>query len=326
MSIRQNKTRTLVFKECKFQLSDSRNLQQLMGAALKHKGAAVERFFPATPSGETAHFVNLHLTHMGALCGNMVSYTAGQNQLFMKLDQAAGHLDVNQLAPPIRDGQRTEFLEGIMFFAVFENSLILMQSNLLKAEQLARYLRWLIRDQCELLPGEEYFSIDDPVPISLRKKKAVSVRRINITKPVHFHTRPAPGSSGQSSFSLVADDPQAMALLKAVIPNAGKLLSDLQLKSSVDQGSIRAKVSVEWRGRAPEDGTPVLDELARDLPELEDEDDFEVELNDGTTIRRKELKRAKSVSLPFEDSMPALDVLFDRMVAWYQELQTAPKR
>jgi hypothetical protein len=323
MPTRRQKNRTLIYKECKFQLSDKRTLQELMSAGFRRRHAAVGRFFPISASGETFHFVNLHLTHRGALCGNFFSYTAGQNQPFMKLDKKADHLDVNQLAPPVRDGERTEFLEGVLFFGVFGNAVILMQSNLLKADQFSRYLRWLIRDTCRLVPEEENFSLDDPLPLNLKRRRVKSVRRINITQPIQFHTRPI---SGSSNFTLITDDSQAMDLLSAAIPGARRLLSDLHLKDYVDTSSIRARVSIEWRGKAPKDGVPVLDDLVRELPGLDDEDDFELKLTDGTTIRRNELKKAKTFSILFEDSMPAFDVLFDRMVAWYEELQSDPNR
>ena len=139
----QTSTRTLSYKRATF-LNGTPDLQRLLTAALRRHRTVGERMEELHPEDRTRRFINTHRSQLGMLFGNLLIYSPNRNQALLTVAPDAEELDVRQVAPPEVDGQRTEFLESILYFGVRGNHVVLLQSAALRARAFEAYLNWLL--------------------------------------------------------------------------------------------------------------------------------------------------------------------------------------
>ncbi|MCL1080312.1 hypothetical protein D5R81_20000 [Parashewanella spongiae] len=90
-------------------------------------------------------FINHYVTTYGILFGEVVRYSDGAFKSMVTVDDNAKHLSIEQVAPPkTDDGKRRQFLDSIMYFAVFDNHVVVIQSSLLQIRDCEKHLNWLI--------------------------------------------------------------------------------------------------------------------------------------------------------------------------------------
>ena len=149
----QTGTRVLHYKRATF-LHDGQDLQSLLAAALRRRQTVGDRMEELHPEERTKRFINSYRSQMGMLFGNLLIYSPDRNQALLTVSPDASELDVRQVAPPEIGGQRTEFLQSILYFGVRDNHVVVLQSAALRARALEAYLNWLLNSDPNLL-GED---------------------------------------------------------------------------------------------------------------------------------------------------------------------------
>ena len=129
----ETRVRTLTYKKCRYADKDGK-LSTLLAAALKLHAKANTRLQLIPPDEKGVRLIN-HSRNLkgGTVCGTLIEFTRGNHQPIVEIADNADELDVVQLAPP---SKTAEFLEGVLFFLVSNNHVILSTSKSLRSGQV----------------------------------------------------------------------------------------------------------------------------------------------------------------------------------------------
>lgn len=250
------------------------------------------------------------------LFGAFASYESGRDQAAVLVDDDAEMLTVSQVAPPERDGKRQQFLDGICFFGIYEDLMVVAQSRALGAAALEQHLNWLFR-AAGLFGDDDWVVLADQFTSATKARiRQAHVKEIRIGRPL-FEADDASFMETGAPMRL-ADVP--MGLLRQIVGTDRFGRVEPHLKDAID-GNIEVELRIRYRQQTSDKGHRALDELAVQLRNI-DADEVSLTLANGARVDGAELKAARGVSVPGRNGMPDPDRLFERMRSWlFEQIQ-----
>ncbi|HCJ7469424.1 TPA: hypothetical protein NVL73_003440, partial [Acinetobacter baumannii] len=171
--------------------SAKNNLQELLQLALQEGSLvylAKDRHQLINSSSKDFILLNHHTTYNGMLFGQLVFVEYDVTKTFLTLDETTQEYSIEPFDMAKIQGKtsgtktedlKNQFINSILYFGVFENHLVLMQSPALKANHLEDYLKWLLSN-AGLFDATEFLSLSDKVNEEsqkiLKKNPAKSLR------------------------------------------------------------------------------------------------------------------------------------------------------
>lgn len=294
-------------------------LQQLVQAAIKTLPKAKQRREVIGGAEDHYRLINNFVGVNGAFCGVMVAYESGTNALTLSEEEDAETYTIEQLAPPAQDGKRREFLDGLLYFAIRGNHVVLIQSQSLRSAEFEQHLFWLIRQASQAGQGV-LFSLDDSFSKRVVEKiKQKHVKTIEIGGPLVV-AKDAKGhvldynqrSGGDQTFTIDGLGPD---LLRAL---GGKLPKSLKFKDALDE-NIELSLRIRYVRSVSDKGQKLLDTLAIALRN-HDGSDTKLLLNDGSEITGESLKLTTNLKLTTINGVIVPDSAFAELVNWLNGL------
>ncbi|GAB2507301.1 hypothetical protein [Microbulbifer agarilyticus] len=320
--------------------TETDTLQDLLWRAIQPGGPAERasaRSEQPNPDGDSFRLINHHKEYGDMLFGQLVYFEEGAAQPFLSMDDKATHYDIGALtskelpkgkgekggkANPEVLERRKEFLNSILYFGVWENHMVVIQSAALKFRELETHLGWLLVNQVELTDG----------PIILHDKPSTRVIETLERKPAKLVKIGAPvilkGESAQSesaSPAAITTDEVSVKKLRYTPSSTGaKVLRDLlpgifeknDLKDALDDANLKVSLEVTYSRKTSKSGQAVLDSISTSLRHLDDSD-VRIELKDGGTINGQDLKLSGRVSVStLPSGLIDENSLFQQMHAW----------
>jgi len=100
-----------------------------------------------------------------------------------------------------------------------------------------------------------------------------------------------------------------------------RLSEGYRFSEAVDRGQIKAELNLTWNRGIPNDGTPLLDDIANVLRHNEGDVDYVIDLNDGTKIKREDIHLSRAFPVNHISSEEAdMGDLFNHMASWLRSL------
>ena len=168
---KERKLKTLTYKQAVFHEAGP-NLKQVLEKALKEKPTVGQRR-EALSGGEESpvwRLVGEFVVEKEFVFGVLMRYMPGLNPAFVVDDESLKTLTIKQVAvPQTDDGKRRELLDGMLFFGVFDNHLVLMQSASLRSDHLEHHVQWLLHQSGALI-GTNTLRLIDGLPKATRDK------------------------------------------------------------------------------------------------------------------------------------------------------------
>ena len=314
----QTSTRTLSYKRATF-LNGDPDLQRLLTAALRRRRAVGERMEELHPEDRTRRFINTHRSQLGMLFGNLLIYSPNRNQALLTVAPDADELDVRQVAPPEVDGQRTEFLESILYFGVRGNHVVLLQSTALRARAFEAYLNWLLGMQTNLLDGENgVFLADEPSNQVREQVRARGAKLARLTLPLETQSEAQEIDASATRREMTRFQPvgRAFDVLSDLLGR--NWFTDLDLSDSLDDSRLKVVVEVTYDRRTTDTGQDFLDSIAMSFRHL-DEDEAEIRFKRGGKLKGSDLKIYGPVSVVTYGGLVDQSDLFPKMHNWLME-------
>jgi hypothetical protein len=168
----ERKRKQVTYKLAKFHAPAGDNLRNLVAAALKKRRTVGNRRQGLAPEGESPiwRLISEYKNDGEFLFGAMVQYAPGTNPVFCVDDDGAEILTVEQFAAPITDeGKRREALDGILFFGMLRNHIVMLQGSSLRNGHFERHLQWLLQT-ARVIEGTNTVALTDLPPLSTRRK------------------------------------------------------------------------------------------------------------------------------------------------------------
>ncbi|MGF6504704.1 hypothetical protein [Paraburkholderia sp. 32] len=328
MAVETKSAKTAYYRRAAIVPASAQTLQQLVQFALAQQKKVKDRLEAVDASASHHRVISSTKVVGGVLCGTLVAFERGAFQLVIVDDPEATSLPIGALEPPQKDEKNQQYVPGVLFFAIFENHLVVVHSQSLKTSALERHLAWLLRDKVGLLGSQQGLALADEI------KKATKDRiRKSHVKALSFG-RPfmVPGAdegdlavttnvaAKKKDVSKLEPDHAVVNFIKSILP--GDRFAKLNLEDAVFDGNLEVWLEIRYPTRSrsqPADTMKLIDDLAIAFRD-QDEDSVALELADGFKVKGSELKISHPLTMASVGGVPQEDDFYADMVAWLSSL------
>lgn len=270
--------------------------------------------------GENEKYISsiiYHRTEAGMLFGILAAYEKGTHQLTLAEDDTAEMLTVQQVAPPERaDKKRQEFIEGICYFGIMKNHVVIVTSRALDARDVERYFNWLLVQSRSIVEGD-YVALSDQIGSATKEKIQRShVKSINIGTPLIKIVEGDEVTSVERSTSKIEYGGMGLDMLRYILGQ--DKLDKLKVSDALD-GNIEVSLKISYKRKTTERGHKMLDTIALAARNLHEED-VTLDLASGGKVTGSEMKLSKMLTLAGRDGIVDPDDLFPKVRAWLKQL------
>lgn len=322
--IKDRKTKTLIYKRAEFQQTGGNDLQtRIAGALAKFKTIGQRRESVAlVEESPTWRLIGQFKPETGFIFGVLTRYSPGLNPLFLVDDPSKPALSMQQMAAPkTADGKARELVEGMLFFGVSGNHMVMMQSSSLRSKHLEDHCIWLLRQAGLLAERDTLQLVDQPPRATLDRLAQAPVREIDLGGAI---VAPADGggASGDSrsashSVALTGDglSEKLRQALQSLLPRADARRLDL---AELEASNIHYTLKIRYDHKTNDNGQRVMNALGSALRHADDVD-ARVGLVGGGELLKNELKLTGSVRVDTYDGVPSPEEVFGVMRQWLND-------
>lgn len=290
-------------------------LQQKLASVLLERKSAESQSEPVDKdgAGKTFRVIAQYTGFNGGLAGIFTIYERGTSAVSVLEDPAALQITLQQLAPPkTSDGKMRQWAEGLLYFFVRGNFVVLIQSSAVRSGQFEEHLSWLFREPgAHVGPG---VSLYDQPPADVKKRIAKAhVKSVSIGGDLLRSGQLGQSSGDRKTESFHLNGPLLCAVTGALGDSSG-----FDWKSALN-GNLEARLLISYNRKTDEQGQKLLDSIAVALRNT-DEVDTTIELNGGGEIKGSELKLMTKSSIAATDGVLNPDQAYVAMHSWVTKL------
>ena len=314
----------LIFRQARISTDNKDfNLQMRLQALMKKLNKVSLRLQKTSNENQVIAINRSKNNHKGVFCAELIEYTKGRRQLSARVNLDEAELNIEALSPVDKDSQ---FLDGILYFGVYKNSLILSQSQALKVQQLENYLNWILAKHDEAVE-EEFIILSPPV------KKAIADDLMG-AKGIEF-TAPAYAEPVRQTALNVEQNANVAARIKSLkinLKGKGAEIIDLiignsewakELSSAMmqDKDSLDVKVYVSLpTGTRIKNQVNAISKVANAMRHVDEQFDYKINTTSGT-ITQDGIKVEKIVNVKtLNNGLLDLEDLWDKIYLWYEDI------
>jgi hypothetical protein len=326
MLAKERKNKTLTYKNVGFH-STGPNMKQAIDAALRKLNTIGRRRESKSPDDESPlwHVIGQHQIEKEFTFGALMSYSPGTDPMFLVDDESATNITLEKLkAPKTKDGKDRELLDSLLFFGVFDNHMVLMQSAL-RSNAMESHLQWLLH-KAKAIEGDNTFHLLDLPPKEVRKKLAdTSVRGLtfggDMLPPAKVTAKAISKEPESRDRSVVAtsiaatDDDGVLTFIKSLLGPAKAAKLNLEALAG---SNIEYKLSIRYKAKTTDDGQKLMNSLGTAFRHTEDVD-AKIDLVGGGFIKGSDLKLTGPVRINTYDGQPVASEVYEEMRSWLLE-------
>lgn len=311
---KESKRKQLHYRRAEFLSPTGRTLQSLMEEALRKLTPIKTRFemLSSHPDdSDLRRFINTHRSAMGMEFGVMVLLAYGQNKLIIETNENQDELDTSQLSAP----NDMEFLESILYYGIFDNHVILLQSMAIRARELESHLNWVLRES-KIIDEQNAVFLNNFVPdVIYDKIEKNDVKSVKVGTPLYDEVVAAPAHPDTRLVSF-RHRGIGIEVLSKLIPNR---INDIDFSDMGDTTNIEVFVEVTYNRKTDEQSQDALNNITAALRHTS-EDDIKIELKNGSVIKGSELTIKTFKNIESWSGVLNNEDVFNNMQYWIEEL------
>lgn len=335
MTDKENRTKKIHYRYASFFKKSALTLQEMLVKALKVKSTVSSRYQVLGISGaEEApavalerEFINTNISRYGMFFGSLVRYEAGSNKHIVTLDDNATTLSLAQIAPPAsKDGKRSEFLDSILYFGVFGNHVVILQSASLRTRELEKHLNWFFR-QCNLFNSEQAVSLDQQLTDEAKDRILnAPTKRLKVGAPFDPAAEEVNSEDVQSQNAPSAPETKRISfhrtgpgwnVLKALGFTEGSIGEQLEQDLN-DSSNLEIKVEISYKHSPKGETQRLMNGLTKALRHTELED-YEVDFKGAGTLKGDKLILSADVSFSYYKGLVDEEDFYTKIHSWITE-------
>ncbi|MCR8721176.1 hypothetical protein NVV30_21090, partial [Pseudomonas syringae] len=234
---------------------------------------------------------------------------------------------LNNIEGPVdRERHRREFVDSFLYFGVFENHIVVLQSSQLRARELEAHLGWLIGSFGGVAVGTAIVLQDQPSQETYERISRAPVKKIHIGAPVttaqeipegERQAMPrAPQEEIQINARKVRFFPAGFAgdVIKAAM--GADWFNKLDLEEDLDDANLKVSLEITYLRQTTKVGQTVIDNIATSLRHAE-EADVRVELAGGGELKGGDLRLSGPISVTkLANGLLDEGILYHKMHGW----------
>jgi hypothetical protein len=306
-------------------LKNGRTLEQLLSPVLYHERKTIKlRSQSVTgddPDEQVRRCVNHKAKDGNALFGEMILYVLGQNKQTVTVNEDLEELPTEQIrAPKTPAGESREFIEGVVYFMVIDNHMVVVQSLALRDRDLEAHLNWLLSECAERLMDGEVIVLKRELSATAKAKMS-GVRSVRIGAPLMRREQaPVPDSptqAGELRTRFLLTD-MGKEILDAIFSSGG--LKGLGLDDLEGADNLEVLVTIRRKGGSTRPGNPAENTITALTTHLRHShvDDVVVETKQGR-IEGQTLYLTEKRSIECDNGVPLRNKLFLSMKEWLEQ-------
>lgn len=335
------KDKTLHYRIAKIVGEDvDQTLQEMVAVALSRLSSVKERYQMVrvdSHEGEDGdfqqarHFMNNKIERWNILFDELVRYSDGANKSIITIDENASSLSIEQIAPPeTEDGKRREFLDSIMHMAFLRNHVVVIQSSILRARELEKYLTWLLKAAGVISSGSVMLNAELP---KQQREKIIknNTKKIKIGTPIVDYIDGVPIEKARNEVTTesikanhVKVKPKGMGLdiIKALFTDRERenygLTDEIFSGDAIDKGNINVCVEISYNYKAKKSSQDLINNISQALRHSHP-DDVELTLDKVGKIKGDTLVISKKINLKFTNGIADPEELYMKIHEWLTE-------
>ncbi len=311
-------TRKVYYRRTEFTPEQERNLQQMLSTALSQHSVALDRAEAIGSKASEFRVISQHKTVGAFLCGQLTTFDRGSYQTVIKDDPKAKTLSLNAVSPPKIDDVQSQFVPGVLYFALFKNHIVLIQNTTVKTSTFEQHLAWLLRTKCNILNSTDgFFLKDEPPPATKDRIKKSHVKNICVNRSLMIESSTQKDNNKSKTARLKTDN-TFINLLKDFCSDSLQF-EKLGLENNLYADNLDVLIEIRFPKRQrskAEDSIKLLDDLGILLRD-HDEDEVKLELSDGSVVKGKNLIISSSIEINLnEKGLPNENEIFSEMCDW----------
>jgi peroxiredoxin family protein len=305
-------------------------LQSLLDDALNEKSPAFKakaRREVINPDDESCRLINHHEIYNGMTFGQLVFFEPGKSQSLITIDDDSEFFKINSITPESIDNKsknKREFVDSFLYFGVFDNHVVVMQSTALKTRELETHLAWLLGTLTDVLDKNSALILQDkPSEETITKIESSPVKSVQLGTPVE--TRMEQETEETKKQEIVEAQEGGAKKVKWIPCGMGvdvmraalgaDWFNKLELKDSLDEANLQVSLEITYLRKTTKNGQKMLDNIATSLRHI-DEADVKIGLHGGGTIHGGDLKLSGSVSVKTFNGLVDESDLYHQMHTW----------
>lgn len=341
--LRQNRQKAIHYKRAAIANCEA-DLQSILESIISADGTAPKvgmRREQITPSDSSSGYrlINRSSTYQTILFGQLILFEQGKSQALMTISDDVSFYDINAItseqikleadenvSDEHKEKIKREFIDSILYFGVLKNHLIIVQSSALRSKDLETHLNWLIHSFGSSFSDDSILMLKDkPTEETIQKLEKNPVSKINLgsvpikskhdtsVEIVITPNIPVEGNVQKVRKMKFMPTGKGGNILKAAFGE--KWFDDLKLEDSLDESNLQVNLEITYFRKTNKDGQLLMDTLATSLRNM-DEDDIEITLKGGGTIKGGDLKLSGSINVQYNNGLIDENHLYLQMHKW----------
>ncbi|WP_238085260.1 hypothetical protein [Pseudescherichia vulneris] len=321
------------------------DLQTILESIVGKDGTAEkvgQRREQVSPSNSDSglRLINRSNTFKTILFGQMILFEQGRSQALMTISDDASFYDINAItseqikleadnsvSEEEKQKIKREFIDSILYFGVLKNHVMIVQSSSLRSKDLEIHLNWLIHSFGNAFADDSILILKDkPSEETIKRLEKTPVSKINLgSVPIK-----AQDSNGNVEIVPTVNPTKQDAVQKVkkmkFMPKGkgGDILKaafgqdwfrDLRLEDTLDEANLQVNLEISYFRNTTKDGQLFMDTLATSLRHT-DQEDIEISLKGGGTIKGADIKLSGSVSIQYNNGLIDENHLYLQMHKW----------
>lgn len=319
-------SKTVSYRRCLINPKHGQTLQQLVSASLKNLEKADQRMEPLNSQSTEIRVIGKHKIINKMLCGYLSTYERGKSQAVITDDPQATSLSLGAIPPqPMKGGKKQEYIPGVLFFAVFDNHVALIQNPSLRGSSLESHFAWLLKSKTSTLSPTTSMVLSDEAQKATKERIRKShVKSIAFGQPLMSEfTQPKAATSRHSADAQQSKERARFRPSGPVFDLLKQYFDDQKFeKLGLDEifdGNLEVWIELrypKYQRSHTEDTVKLMDNLGIGLRDIEGEN-VSLQLADGHKVSGSELKISGNIDVALNSNgLPDEDVVWNKMTDW----------
>ncbi|WP_375320642.1 hypothetical protein [Aliivibrio logei] len=323
----EHKYKMLHYRRAKSDKTD-KSLQDLLTASLRSKPFVKDRYQLLNVDDQASDesdleqvkmFVNHTSTNYSILFGEIVRYSDGAFKSMVKVDDSATHLSIEQVAPPkAEDGKQREFLDSLMYFAVFDNHVVIIQSSLLLIRDFEKHINWLLKEAD--IHDNPCFLMTKEIPKEHREQiEKANTKSLRIGTPLVETIDDKPVQEAKKYIDTLqtknvkfSPSGRSLDFIKELIPEAIRDKFDLSnekiLADALKGSDLQVSVEISYKRKATKQSQDIINSFSSAFRHMNPEDiEVEIDFDKVGKLKGKQLSIQKKLNVKYYDGV--IDIL-----------------
>jgi hypothetical protein len=318
--------RKVYYRKTEFTTKQKRTLQQLTADALAQNQLAQSRSEAIGSQANELRLIGRYKEVNGFLCGQLVTFQRGSYQTVIGDDPSAKTLSLSAVTPPVIDDVQHQYVPGVLYFALLQDHVVVVQSAAVRTSAFEQHLAWLLRTKSGILGNQEGFVLkDEPQPATKTRIRKSHVKSVSLGRPLMTESviNDDDGTKDVQTGKTTKFQPDGMFInfFKDFFSDSAQF-EKLGLENGLFDGNLEVWIEIRYPKRQrskSEDSVKLLDNLGIALRDI-DEEHAKLKLGDGSVVQGKDLRISSDLEVKVnEKGLPDEDDIFNEMCSWLKE-------